>query len=128
MRIFRLSYIAPIVAGLGLSLVSSAWALTEHKAGDTTKSPYTIFAGLGFAVQESCYYCHGNGGKGTAKGHEFGVPDFTDPNFQARLTDEGLVKHINQGKGKCPGYQGKMSPEMIEKMAVVVKNFAKPAK
>lgn len=128
MKIFRLSYIAPIVAGLGLFLTTSAWALTEHKAGDTTKSPYTIFAGLGFAVQESCYYCHGNGGKGTAKGHEFGVPDFTDPNFQSKITDEGLVKHINQGKGKCPGYQGKMSPEMIEKMATVVRNFSQPAK
>lgn len=124
MKKFRLSYIIPIVAGLGLSLTSSAWALKDHTAGDTTKSPYTIFAGLGFAVQESCYYCHGNGGKGTAKGHEFGVPDFTDPSFQSAWTDEALVKHINQGKGKCPGYQGKMSPEMIEKMATVVRNFA----
>ncbi|MBM2834682.1 MAG: hypothetical protein HW406_1843 [Candidatus Brocadiaceae bacterium] len=59
MKIFRLSYILPVIAGLGLSLGSSAWALTHHEPGDTTKSPYTIFAGLGFAVQESCYYCHG---------------------------------------------------------------------
>lgn len=125
MKIVRLSYVIPIVAGLGLSLASSAWAITEHTAGDTTKSPYTIFAGLGFAVQESCYYCHGNGGKGTTKGHEFGTPDFTDPEFQSSKTDEELVKTINSGKGNhMPGYQGKMSPEMIEKMAMVVRNFA----
>ena len=123
MKLFRLPYIIPVIAGLGLSLSSSAWALTQHTPGDTTKSPYTIFAGLGFAVQESCYFCHGNGGKGTAKGHEFGVPDFTDPAFQSAWTDEALVKHINTGKGKCPGYQGKMSPEMIEKMVGIVRNF-----
>ena len=123
MKIFRLSYILPVIAGLGLSLGSSAWALTRHEPGDTTKSPYTIFAGLGFAVQESCYYCHGNGGKGTAKGHEYGVPDFTDAAFQSSKTDDQMVKHINAGKGKCPGYQGKMSPEMIEKMVEIVRNF-----
>ena len=42
MKIFRLAYIIPVVAGLGLSLGSSAWALTTHTPGDTTKSPYTI--------------------------------------------------------------------------------------
>ncbi len=123
MKIFRLAYIIPVIAGLGLSLGSTAWALTKHTPGDTTKSPYTIFAGLGFAVQESCYFCHGTGGTGTAKGHAFGVPDFTDAAFQSAWTDEALVKHINAGKGKCPGYQGKMSPEMIEKMVEIVRNF-----
>lgn len=124
MKLIRLSYIMPVVAGLGLALAGSAWALTAHQAGDTTKSPYTIYAGLGFAVQESCYYCHGNGGKGTAKGQELGVPDFTDPEFQKSITDEGIVKHINKGSKNCPSYQGKMSPEMIEKMAWIVRNFA----
>lgn len=123
MKLLRLSYIIPTFVSLGLSVTSSVWALARHTPGDTTKSPYTIFAGLGFAVQESCYYCHGNGGKGTAKGHEYGVPDFTDQAFQSSKTDEQLVKHINTGKGKCPGYQGKMSPEMIEKMVEIVRNF-----
>ncbi|MCF6149249.1 MAG: cytochrome c [Candidatus Kuenenia sp.] len=121
---FRLKYVLPLVAGLGLSLTGTAWALTEHTAGDTTKSPYTIYAGLGFAVQESCYYCHGNGGKGTSKGQEFGVPDFTSAEFQSSKTDQQLIDHINKGKGKCPSYQGKMSPEMIEKMVGIVRNFA----
>ncbi|MDR4507471.1 MAG: cytochrome c [Candidatus Brocadiaceae bacterium] len=125
MKLFRLPYIIPIVAGLGLTVVSSAWALTHHTPGDTTKSPYTIYAGLGFAVQESCYYCHGNGGAGTSKGKSFGVPDFTDAGFQSSKTDEQLIAHINKGSGKCPSYQGKMSPSMIEKMVEIVRNFAK---
>lgn len=124
MKMFRLSYVIPVVASLVLSAGTTVFALTHHEAGDTTKSPYTIFAGLGFAVQESCYYCHGNGGKGTAKGHEYGVPDFTDAAFQSSKTDEGMVKHINAGKGKCPSFQGKMSPDMIEKMVEIVRNFA----
>src|SRR4030067_1843798 len=124
MRMFRLSYVIPVVAGLVLSAGSAAFALTHHEAGDTTKSPYTIYAGLGFAVQESCYYCHGNGGKGTTEGFSFGVPDFTSAEFQSSKTDKQLIDHLNQGKGKCPSYQGKMSPEMIEKMVGIVRNFA----
>ena len=124
MKLFRLKYVLPLVAGLGLSLASTTWALNEHTAGDTTKSPYTIYAGLGFAVQESCYYCHGNGGKGTTEGLSFGVPDFTSAEFQSSKTDKQLIDHLNKGKGKCPSYQGKMSPEMIEKMVGIVRNFA----
>lgn len=124
MKLFRIKYMLPIVAGLGLALTGTGYALTKHEPGDTTKSPYTIYAGLGFAVQESCYFCHGNGGKGTAKGESLGVPDFTSEKFQSSVIDEELIQHINKGSENCPSYQGKMSPEMIEKMVGVVRNFA----
>lgn len=113
---------------LVLALAPSAQAGADVMGGDPEKSPYFIF-GSGavqgsFAPQETCAYCHGNGGKGTSFGKDAGVPDFTDPKWQASRTDEQLLETIKAGKDKMPSYRGKQTDEMLAKLLQIVRNFA----
>ncbi len=112
---------------LSLVLAPSVWAGVDVMGGDPEKSPYFIF-GSGsvqgsFAPQETCAYCHGNGGKGTSFGREAGVPDFTDPKWQASRTDEQLLETVKAGKNKMPSYRGKQTDDMLAKLVQIVRNF-----
>ncbi len=112
---------------LALALVPYAQAAVDVMGGDPEKSPYFIF-GSGsvqgsFAPQETCAYCHGNGGKGTSFGRDAGVPDFTDAKWQASRTDDQLMETVKAGKGKMPSYRGKQTDEMLAKLLQIVRNF-----
>lgn len=118
-----LLYALPLSAIFSFALGVSAWG--QSWGIDARKSPYSIFGtGMVFAQQETCSTCHGNGGKGSAEGSKLGVPDFTDPKWQASKTDAQIEEHVNAGSTTCPSYRGKMSPTMIKSMVQVVRNFA----
>lgn len=97
--------------------------------GNPEKSVFFIFASGAvqgsFAPQETCVYCHGNGGEGTTFGKQAGVPDFTDTKWQASRTDEQLMETLLSGKDKMPSYRGKQTENMLKKLLQVVRNFAK---
>ncbi|MEE9583927.1 MAG: cytochrome c, partial [Candidatus Brocadiales bacterium] len=78
-----------------------------------------------FAPQETCCYCHGNGGVGTTFGKQAGVPDFTDAEWQGSRTDEQLMETMLGGKDKMPSYRGKQTENMMKKLLQVVRNFGK---
>lgn len=124
-----LLFAVPVLT-LSLALAPSLWAGADIMSSDPEKSPYFIF-GSGsvqgsFAPQETCAYCHGNGGKGTSFGREAGVPDFTDSKWQGSRTDEQLLETIKAGKEgkKMPSYRGKQTDEMLAKLLQIVRNFA----
>lgn len=122
-----LLFLVPLITCL--ILCTAAMAAVDVMGGDPEKSPYFIF-GSGsvqgsFAPQETCAYCHGNGGKGTSFGKQAGVPDFTDPKFQQSKTDEQLIETIKAGKDKMPSYRGKQTDEMLAKLLQIVRNFGK---
>lgn len=113
-----------------LAICPLAMADEDIGAGSNPeKSVFYIF-GSGsvqgsFAPQETCCYCHGNGGKGTTFGKQAGVPDFTDAKWQASRTDEQLMETVLSGKDKMPSYRGKQTDNMMKKLLQVVRNFAK---
>lgn len=122
-----LLFLVPLITCL--IFCTAAMAAVDVMGGDPEKSPYFIF-GSGsvqgsFAPQETCAYCHGNGGKGTSFGKQAGVPDFTDPKFQQSKTDEQLIETIKAGKDKMPSYRGKQTDEMLAKLLQIVRNFGK---
>jgi len=112
-----------------LAVCPLAMADVDLVAGNPEKSVYYIF-GSGsvqgsFAPQETCCYCHGNGGSGTTFGKQAGVPDFTNKEWQASRTDEELMETMLAGKGKMPSYRGKQTEDLMKKLRQVVRNFAK---
>ncbi|MEE9488787.1 MAG: cytochrome c [Candidatus Brocadiales bacterium] len=112
-----------------LAVCPLAMADVDLVAGNPEKSVYYIF-GSGsvqgsFAPQETCCYCHGNGGSGTTFGKQAGVPDFTDKEWQASRTDEELMETMLAGKDKMPSYRGKQTDDLMKKLRQVVRNFAK---
>jgi hypothetical protein len=112
-----------------LAVCPLAMADEDLVAGNPEKSVYYIF-GSGsvqgsFAPQETCCYCHGNGGSGTTFGKQAGVPDFTNKEWQASRSDEELMETMLAGKGKMPSYRGKQTDALMKKLRQVVRNFAK---
>ena len=74
--------------------------------------------------ENECRKCHEKDGKGTKRGKGLGVPDFTDAEWQASVTDEQLIKSITNGKKKMPKQEGKLSPEEIKAVVKYIRFFA----
>lgn len=92
-----------------------------------TKNIYYIFIPGSiqgsFGTLDACYYCHGNGGKGTTIGKQKGVPDFTSPEWQASRTDEQLIAHTETGSDNCTACRGRISETAIAKLVKIVRGF-----
>ncbi len=77
---------------------------------------------------DNCEMCHGDDGKGSPIGIDFGVPDFADAEWQASKPDEELINSITNGKEENPNYipfGGMLSEEEIVAMAAHVRKFAR---
>lgn len=92
-----------------------------------TKNIYYIFIPGSiqgsFGQLDACYYCHGNGGKGTSVGKQKGVPDFTSSEWQASRTDAQLIEHTNTGSDNCTACRGRISETAIAKLVKIVRGF-----
>jgi len=67
-----------------------------------------------------CAMCHGADGKGG----KMGTRDFASPEVKAE-TDAQLTDIITKGKGKMPGYSGKLSDEDIKGLVTYIRSLAK---
>ncbi len=80
---------------------------------------------------QHCAKCHGPDGKGkTRMGQKLEVKDFTDPQVQAKLTDESITKDIKEGvkvggKKKMPSFADKLSDEQVKELVQQVRSFAR---
>ena len=73
--------------------------------------------------QNECQKCHGKDGKGSKRGKSLGVPNFTDAEWQASVTDEELIKSITNGKKKMPKQEGKLSAEEIKAVVKYIRFY-----
>lgn len=53
--------------------------------------------------KDTCELCHGADGKGSEAGKQFGVPDFTNADYQKSRTDADMKKSMTEGT-KNPNY------------------------
>src|SRR5437867_4142495 len=65
-------------------------ATGAQQAAPATSRPVDINLGIR-VFQQQCSPCHGNDGKGLSSSR---TPDFTNPQVQARLTDEVILNTI----------------------------------
>lgn len=91
----------PIVAGANLKLAGSSGAGAAAGQPDGA----AIF-------KQNCSSCHGPGGKGVRDIH---TPDFTNPQTQAKITDEQMTDIITHGKTgtMMPAWGSKITDEDI---------------
>lgn len=92
----------------------------QQAASATSRSADT---NLGIRVfQQQCSMCHGNDGKGL---RSVGTPDFTDPQVQARLTDEAILNTIRNGKPgtDMPAWAGRLSDAEIRAVASTIRSL-----
>ncbi len=76
---------------------------------------------------EKCALCHGDDGKDSKIGIDFGVKDFTDAAWQGSRTDDEFVNSITNGNPENSNYLpfgDMLSEEEIKAMATCVRKFA----
>ncbi|MCF6158870.1 MAG: c-type cytochrome [wastewater metagenome] len=73
-----------------------------------------------------CKTCHGTDGKPTDLGEGLGARDFTDPQWQTKITDEQIIKQITEGSaGQMFPFKDKLSEEEIKALVPIVRGFGK---
>lgn len=73
-----------------------------------------------------CKTCHGSDGKPTDLGEGLEARDFTDPQWQAKITDEQIMKQITDGTpDKMFPFKDKLNEEEIKALVPVVRSFGK---
>ncbi|MGQ3684362.1 MAG: c-type cytochrome [Candidatus Loosdrechtia sp.] len=73
-----------------------------------------------------CKTCHGPDGKPTDLGQGLEARDFTDPQWQAKATDEQIIKQIIDGTpDKMFSFKDKLSEEEIKALVPIVRSFGK---
>lgn len=84
--------------------------------------------------EKHCKICHGEDGKGkTFLGEGLGARDFTDAEWEAKTTDEQMIKQINEGTQNLkPGeekrmfaFADKLSQEEVKALVPFVRAFSK---
>ena len=70
--------------------------------------------------------CHGPEGKPTDLGAALGARDFTDAGWQAKTTDEQIIRQINDGTPeKMKPFKEELTPDEIKALVPVVRSFVK---
>lgn len=102
-----------LVLLLGLMIGGSHSALAED--------PGELFV-------KTCASCHGRDGKAqTPAAKKLGVKDLS----QSKLTDAEIIKQIKEGKpaqdgsSKMPAFNEKLTPDQIQSLVPIVKEFRK---
>ena len=76
--------------------------------------------------EKQCASCHGKDGRAkTIKGKLKHARNFTDAEWQGKVSDERIFNSINNGKEKMPAYGKKLSQEQIEALVTYVRAFKK---
>ncbi len=72
--------------------------------------------------KEKCTMCHGPDGKGFAA---LKTPDFTDPKWQASVTDQHIADVIKNGKKDTAmkGFGDKLSPDEIKALVKYIRSL-----
>ena len=79
--------------------------------------------------ENNCAKCHGADGKGKTKiGKKLGIKDYTDPQVQAKMTDEDMTKAITNGisengKEKMKAFKGELSDQEITDLVAYIRKF-----
>src|SRR5947209_15502867 len=83
--------------------------------------------------EQFCAKCHGADGKAQTKmGKKSHATNFTRPKWQARTTDDEIVKAITEGvveKGKrlMPSFKEKVSADQVQALVLYLRAFGPPA-
>lgn len=65
---------------------------------------YSVHAGdINKVYKDTCELCHGPDGKGSEAGKQFGVPDFSNADYQKSRTDAQMKDSMTNGT-KNPNY------------------------
>ena len=111
--------------GFTCALVAAGLAWTPLSAQAADAAPARDASKL---FVKKCSPCHGKTGKGDAPlGKKFGVPDFTNADWQEKHDLAAIKKIIGEGvpNTRMKPFRSKLKPEEIDALAKLIKGFGK---
>ncbi|HXW57795.1 MAG TPA: cytochrome c [Candidatus Cybelea sp.] len=103
------------VGGLGLMAAAALLVSTFPASGQEGAALY----------KTKCAACHGPDGKGdTSMGKVLKVRDLGSADVQSQ-SDAQLTEVIDNGKGKMPGYKGKLTDAQIKELVSYIRSLKK---
>ena len=128
-----------LVAALTLALATSSACKKEQKSDTGTTGTSTASADPASEAKAifrmKCVVCHGETGEGTGPGAAALNPkpqNYTDPAWQAKVTDDEIKKAILEGGaavGKNPAMPPnpdlKSKPQVVDELLKIVRGFKK---
>jgi cytochrome c6 len=83
-----------------------------------------VLADVAATYKSKCAMCHGADGSGdTAMGKKMSVRSLSSEEVQ-KQSDAELKAIIDKGKGKMPGYAGKIPDDEIKALVALIRAFA----
>lgn len=84
--------------------------------------------GIWAVYDRECRKCHKVSGKGCFVGRFiYKIPNFTNTKWQDNASDSRLIISVANGKGKMPGYKGKLTDdEIVELVKTCVRSYYPP--
>lgn len=84
--------------------------------------------GIWAVYDRECRKCHKVNGKGCFIGRFiYKIPNFTNTKWQDNASDSRLIITVANGKGKMPGYKGKLTDEeIVDLVKVCVRSYYPP--
>ena len=74
---------------------------------------------------DDCAMCHGDTGAGDGPaGAAFDLPDFSDGDYMADVSDDHLYQVIDEGNGNMPGFGNSYSEQQIYDVIAYIRTFA----
>lgn len=113
------------------------WSAADHDRKDenarvatgqqSTGARDAAAAGLGeLAWRNQCASCHGMLGRGDGpQGQMVNATDLSNPQWQARVTNQDIATAIRQGKGRMPKFD--LPDEVVTSLVEQVRAFRMPA-
>ena len=121
--------------GGGVALLATAIILFTLSADDSAVSAQRQHtkpkaAVVGDLYKANCARCHGADGSGdTPLGHQYDVPDFTNPDWWHQHKDSTgrgkMLSIVANGKGDMPAFDKKLTRPQIELLVDYVRRFRK---
>lgn len=100
----------PILAALLLSLPVSAPAAAPDGPA---------------LYRQHCARCHGDSGHAdTWRGYLYFARNFSDPGWQAKRSDEFILRRISEGPGLMPAFADKLTAAERQALLPVVRGFS----
>ncbi|GJQ23196.1 MAG: cytochrome c [Planctomycetia bacterium] len=110
-----------ILAGVSLSVIVGA---ATYFSGISISRASNIDATKVYMTH--CKTCHGENGHPTDLGTGLGAREFANAEWQAKTTDEQIIRQINNGTPeKMMPFKEKLTQEEIKALVSVVRGFGK---
>ncbi len=101
----------------------------DMRRSNSSSSSSTQLAHAKTVFVQNCARCHGADGRGeTALGKELEAVNFTDAEWQKKVSDKRIMQSVTRGRDAMPAFGKKLSRDDIMALCAYVRTFKTEAK